>query len=57
MAGTGSTVGRLRYAAALEAGPVEVIEDFLLPLWAADDIGARPGAIGLVGKSFLQRCR
>ncbi len=47
MAGTGSTVGRLRYAAALAAGPVEVM-DFLLPLWAADDIGARPGAIGLV---------
>ena len=47
MAGTESTVGRLRYAAAFAAGPVEVM-DFLLPLWAADEIDASPAAIGAV---------
>jgi len=47
MADVGARLGRLRYAAALASGPTEVM-DFLLPLWAAADIGATPAAIGLV---------
>ena len=47
MADVGATLGRLRYGAALALGPTEVM-DFLLPLWAAADIGATPAQIGLV---------
>src|SRR5215208_1542895 len=48
MAEVGARLGRLRYAAAaLASGPTEVM-DFLLPLWAAADLGATPAAIGLV---------
>ena len=47
MTDVGARLGRLRYAAALASGPTEVM-DFLLPLWAAADIGATPAAIGLV---------
>ena len=47
MADVGARLGRLRYAAALASGPTDVM-DFLLPLWAAADIGATPAAIGLV---------
>jgi MFS transporter, DHA1 family, multidrug resistance protein len=43
----GGRLGRLRLAAALASGPTEIM-DFLLPLWAAADIGATPAAIGLV---------
>ena len=47
MADVGARLGRLGYAAALASGPTEVM-GFLLPLWAAADIGATPAAIGLV---------
>jgi MFS family permease len=43
MADVDARLGRLRYA----SGPTEVM-DFLLPLWAAADIGATPAAIGSV---------
>ena len=38
---------QLRRAAALASGPTEVMA-FLLPLWAAHDLGASPTAIGIV---------
>ncbi len=44
---TSARLGRLRYAAALVSGPTEVL-DFLLPLWAAAEIGGTPAGIGAV---------
>ena len=38
---------QLRRAAALASGPTEVMA-FLLPLWAAHDLGASPTVIGIV---------